>query len=130
MAQRSIGAGRTRVTLADVASLPPRGRASVLCSWEQGTTCAPGRRCMPPAAVYGQASLPAGLLLGLLVVFTYLVARFLASFLARVSPPPAAMAAPPEEAQAPLPVGELSLAELRQYDGSDTSKPLLLVRGM
>ena len=84
---------------------------------------------MPPAAVSAQASLPAGLLVGLLLVFTYLVARFLASFLARVSPPPAAMAAPPEEAQAPLPVGELSLAELRQYDGSDTSKPLLLVRG-
>jgi hypothetical protein len=72
-------------------------------------------------------------LLFLGAVFTVLVARFLSSFLSRISPPAAAMSAPPPSqeagaAAAPVSVGELTLEELRQYDGSDTSKPLLLVR--
>ena len=75
----------------------------------------------------GSTPLPVGLLVGLVAVFTFLVARFLASFLSRISPPSASMAAPP--AEAPVSVGELSLDELRQFDGKDTSKPLLLVSG-
>ena len=54
-----------------------------------------------------------------------LVARFLASYLRRIAPPPAAMAAPPPE---PVMCGELTLDELRAFDGSDPSKPLYLVR--
>jgi hypothetical protein len=53
------------------------------------------------------------------------VARFLASYLRRIAPPPAAMAAPPPE---PVMCGELTLDELRAFDGSDPSKPLYLVR--
>ena len=53
------------------------------------------------------------------------VARFIASYLRRIAPPPAAMAAPPPE---PVMCGELTLEELRAFDGSDPSKPLYLVR--
>ena len=53
------------------------------------------------------------------------VARFIANYLRRISPPPAAMAEPAPE---PVMCGELTLEELRAFDGSDPSKPLYLVR--
>lgn len=84
---------------------------------------------MPDSAPSGSNTSGGLLLLVLGALCTYLVARFLANYLSRVSPPPAAMAAPPaDSAAAPVHVGELTLEELRQYDGSDASKPLLLVR--
>ena len=53
------------------------------------------------------------------------LARFVANYLRRIAPPPAAMAEPAPE---PVMCGELTLDELRAFDGSDPSKPLYLVR--
>jgi hypothetical protein len=54
-----------------------------------------------------------------------LLARFLSNYLRRIAPPPAAMAEPAPE---PVMCGELTLEQLRAFDGSDPSKPLYLVR--
>ena len=53
------------------------------------------------------------------------LARFVANYLRRIAPPPAAMAEPAPE---PVMCGELTLDELRAFDGSDPSKLLYLVR--
>lgn len=67
------------------------------------------------------------LLLALLAFFSLLVARFVAGYLSRVAPSPQQDMEP---APAPEPVlcGELTLQELRAFDGSDPAKPLYLVR--
>jgi hypothetical protein len=81
-----------------------------------------------PALLAGAPLPPAvasGVLLLLCALFTLVVARFVASFLRRVSPPPAMAAPPPPPAQC----GELTLEQLRAFDGSDPSKPLYIVRG-
>ena len=94
-----------------------------------------GPGCMPappalqrPAEQAGQGSASAAQLLlfaAASLLLARLLARFIASYLRRVAPPPAAMAAPPPE---PVMCGELTLDELRAFDGSDPSKPLYLVR--
>ena len=67
------------------------------------------------------------LLVCVLAAVTLWLARFLTSFLSRVSPlGTATMAeAPPPE---PVHCGELTLEELSAFDGRDPTKPLYLVR--
>ena len=73
---------------------------------------------------------PSLVLLFLFAYVTLWLARFLANYLLRVSPTPhmnAATALPELPEPEPVPCGELTLEQLRAFDGSDSSKPLYLV---
>ena len=80
---------------------------------------------------HGLPDLPPNILAYISVAFfLFVIAKSVAdSYLARIKP--LGMSAPeeaPPAPKAPVPCGELSLAELKAFDGSDKSKPLYLVR--